>query len=356
MAPVASALAACGLPPLIVFTGQHPQLEPADYGLEAYRCIRLGCPGRKDPHAHVGDVARALSGALPAIAPELVMVQGDTSSALGGALGARLAGIPVAHVEAGLRSHDRRNPWPEEEFRIAIGRESELLFAPTELSAANLRRERVSGAVHVTGNTGIDAVLARATRPGHARTGGPPRLLATCHRRENWGEGLAAIASALRQIAGEGIARVELILHPNPAVSEQMRALLLGEPGVAFRPACSHSEAVEAMLRSDLVLSDSGGIQEEATVLGIPLLVLRRTTERPEAIASGNVELVGTDAGTIVSAVRRRLARKESAPASLPFGDGRASERIAAIVEEWLKERGILSPGRPAVSQTAASW
>jgi UDP-N-acetylglucosamine 2-epimerase (non-hydrolysing) len=289
-------------------------------------------------------------------AAELVVVQGDTSSALGGALGARLAGVAIAHVEAGLRSHDLRNPWPEEEFRIAIDRDCELLFAPTELSAANLRRERVRGALHVTGNSGIDAVLAYRWRLGEHGTAGVPRLLVTCHRRENWGEGLAAIASALRQIADDAIARVEVILHPNPFVSDQMRAMLLGQPGVAFRQACSHPEAIEAMLRSDLVLSDSGGIQEEATALGVPLLVLRRTTERPEAIASGNVELVGTDPDRIVSAVRRRLARSPAATASLPFGDGHAGERIAAIIERWLAQGEALSPNLAASPRHAAIW
>lgn len=285
--------------------------------------------------------------------PDLVVVQGDTSSALGGALGARLAGDPVAHVEAGLRSHDLRNPWPEEEFRIAIDRESELLFAPTELSAANLRRERMRGAIHVTGNSGIDAVLnIRRSFAGCERRD-TPRLLVTCHRRENWGEGLAAIAAALRQIAEAGMARVEIILHPNPRVSGQMRAMLLGQAGVTFRPACTHSEAVEAMIGSDLVLSDSGGIQEEASVLGVPLLVLRRATERPEAIASGNAELVGTEPDRIVSAVSKRLARRAKTAASLPFGDGRAGERIAGIIEEWLEQRDVLPPRMAAVPRIA---
>ena len=332
------------MPPTIVFTGQHPQLEAVDYGLQSYASARLDCPGQEDPYVHVSRVSRAVSALFATKAPELVVVQGDTSSALGGALGARLAGVAIAHVEAGLRSHDLRNPWPEEDFRIAIDRDCELLFAPTELSAANLRRERVRGAIHVTGNSGIDAVLAYRRHFGERRTAGLPRLLVTCHRRENWGGGLAAIATALRQVADEGIARVELILHPNPFVSDQMRAMLLGEPGIAFRHACSHGQAIEAMLRSDLVLSDSGGIQEEATALGVPLLVLRRTTERPEAIASGNVELVGTDPARIVGAVRRRLARKAGGAASLPFGDGRAGERIAALIEQWLAGREALPP------------
>jgi len=353
LAPVATALASLDLPPSIIFTGQHPDLDPVDFGLDGYAGARLDCPGQQDPHAHVGSVSRAVATVLAQHKARLVVVQGDTSSALGGALGARLAGVPVGHVEAGLRSHDRRNPWPEEEFRIAIDRDSELLFAATELSAANLRRERARGAIHVTGNTGIDAVLANRTSPGTRQRGDTPRLLVTCHRRENWGDGLAAIAAAIRRIADDGIARVELILHPNPFVSSQMRSMLLGQPGVAFRHACTHIEAIGAMLRSDLVLSDSGGIQEEATALGVPLLVLRRTSERPEAIASGNVELVGTDPDRIVSAVRRRLAQNENAPGALPFGDGRAGERIAAIIGEWLGDRGALSP-RMTAGQRAA--
>jgi UDP-N-acetylglucosamine 2-epimerase (non-hydrolysing) len=333
-------LAASGLPPGLIFTGQHPQLDPAEYGLEKYAAVRLYCAGQEDPHGHVGEVTKAVAAIVANDAPELVVVQGDTSSALGGALGARVAGIPVAHVEAGLRSHDRHHPWPEEEFRVAIDRDSELLFAPTELSAANLRRERVPGRIHVTGNSGIDAVLG-VRDPIRARhSDGIPRILVTCHRRENWGQGVAEIATALRQIAAEGIARVEVVLHPNPAVAGQVRTLLLGEPRIAFTHACGHSEMLAAMLRSNLVLSDSGGIQEEATALGIPVLVLRRRTERPEAIATGNLELVGTEPRRVVSAVRRQLARATDPAASLPFGDGRAGERIAAIIVEWLGEKG----------------
>jgi UDP-N-acetylglucosamine 2-epimerase (non-hydrolysing) len=284
-------------------------------------------------------VSRALVPLLSGLSPDLAIVQGDTSSALGGALAARMAGVPIAHVEAGLRSHDRRRPWPEEEFRVAIDSDSAVLFAPTELSACNLRRERLRGRIHVTGNSGIDAVLSAGGSSEPAAAGRQPRLLVTCHRRENWGDGIGAIAQALREIAQGELARVDVILHPNPNVSLQVRQMLLGQSGIAFRQACPHREAIAQMLRCDLVLSDSGGLQEEAAALGVPLLVLREKTERPEAIACGTAELVGTDPARIVAAVRRRLATATAASKALPFGDGRAGERIAAIVAEWLAER-----------------
>jgi UDP-N-acetylglucosamine 2-epimerase (non-hydrolysing) len=271
-------------------------------------------------------------------APELVIVQGDTSSALAGALASRLVAIPVAHVEAGLRSHDLRRPWPEEEFRIAIDRHSGLLFAPTELSAANLRRERVRGEIHVTGNSGIDAVIALRRSIRSEPRGGGGKLLVTCHRRENWGAGLHGVAAALGRIADEGIARVDMLLHPNPALSASIRGLLAGHTGISFLQPLDHAGTLKAMVASDLVLSDSGGMQEEAAALGVPLLVLRDRTERPEGIASGNMELVGTDPRRIVAAVRRRL-RAPKAPMALPFGDGRAGERIAAVIARRLSVR-----------------
>lgn len=340
---------------MLVFTGQHPQLEAAGHGLGRYPLVQLKCPGQDDPNAHVGMVSKAVFQVLARAAPDLVVVQGDTSSALGGTLAAKLAGTPVAHVEAGLRSHDRRSPWPEEEFRIAIDGDSGLLFAPTELSAANLRRERVSGRIHVTGNSGIDAVLAIRESVGPCPAGKQPRLLVTCHRRENWAAGISGVAAALKAIAAEEIARIEILLHPNPVLSRRVRELLLGQCGIAFRQPCSHAETIEAMLRSDLVLSDSGGMQEEAAALGVPLLVLREKTERPEAIACGNLELVGTDPDRIVRAVRRRLSTTRQAAPALPFGDGRASDRIAAIVCDWLAEReGIDRSARTAESLRSA--
>jgi UDP-N-acetylglucosamine 2-epimerase (non-hydrolysing) len=298
-------------------------------------------------------VTRAVLPVLLSAAPELVVVQGDTSSALGGALAAEVTNIPIAHVEAGLRSHDRDHPWPEEDFRLAIDRCSRLLFAPTELGAANLRRERVRGTIHVTGNTGIDAAFHLKVQ-APPRSSGPPRLLVTCHRRENWGEGIVGVAAAIRSIAAQRIARVEIILHPNPVLVRRLRELLLGQEDIAFRPPCGHGEAIAAMLGSDLILSDSGGMQEEAAALGVPLLILREKTERPEAIACGNLELIGTDPELILAAVKTRLDRSARPAPSLAFGDGRASERIAAIVEEWLEQRQARFPASTARMRQAS--
>ena len=303
--------------------------------------IELACPGLPDPNAFAGLVARK-AGALLRDA-RLVVVQGDTSSALGGALGAAQAGIPVAHVEAGLRSHDPLNPWPEEEFRIAIDGASSLLFAPTELNAANLRREGSTGRVHVTGNTGIDALmtLVPGMRPRPPATPSR-RLLVTCHRRESWGEGLDAIASSLIAIGRRADVAISLVLHPNPAVAAEMRRLLGHVQNIALCDPCGHREMLQRMRDSDLILSDSGGMQEEAPALGVPLLILRDRTERPEGIASGNAVLAGRDAGRIRSLVERLLDDEESLAAmartALPYGDGFASERIASVIERWLGE------------------
>jgi len=342
MAPVAHALAARGLPPTLVLTGQHPQLRPDEFRLGAFPALQLGCAGQADPHRHVHSVTAAL---LPLLAnrPDLLVVQGDTSSALGGALAGFAAGVPVAHVEAGLRTHDPLLPWPEEEYRAAIDADSELLFAPTETAAANLRAEAVPGEIHVTGNTGIDTLLALEAKlpPPTLRDGGTPRVLVTCHRRESWGEGLQSIAAALIELASD--ARIDLVLHPNPHVAKRMTEALAGCSNIGLLPPTSHRELLQRVRDSDLVLSDSGGIQEEAPTLGTPLLVLREKTERPEAVASGNARLVGTLTARIVSEARRLLSdpveRGRMARRALPFGDGRAGPRIAAIIEAWLATR-----------------
>lgn len=343
LAPVAHALSERGLAPTLILTGQHAGLDPARFGLADFPADRLGCPGEEDPHRHVGAVTAAL---LPSLAepPDLLVVQGDTSSALGAALAGFTAGVKVAHVEAGLRTHDPRLPWPEEEYRTAIDARADLLFAPTAIAEANLRAERVPGEIHVTGNTSIDAVLAlEATLPKPAaRRSGLPRLLVTAHRRESWGEGLASIAAALRALADN--ATIDIILHPNAHVAATMRGLIEGVGNIRLLEPCGHRELIRHMREADLVLSDSGGIQEEAPALGVPLLVLREKTERPEGLACGSASLVGTSAERILTEARRLLGDPAALVAmsrrAFPYGDGKSGPRIAAIVEQWLQRRG----------------
>jgi UDP-N-acetylglucosamine 2-epimerase (non-hydrolysing) len=228
LAPVARALAARGLRPKLIFTGQHPALDTAEHGLDRFDLIRLPCPGLPDPHLHVKSVTAALLPQLLRQPPDLLIVQGDTSSALGGALAGFCAGVQVAHVEAGLRSHNPAMPWPEEEYRTAIDAQADLLFAPTELAADNLRAEGVPGAIFVTGNSGIDALLETCASlpPPAVRDSALPRLLVTCHRRENWGDGLQSIAAALRDLAADGSMAIDVLLHPNSYVAETMHRLL----------------------------------------------------------------------------------------------------------------------------------
>jgi UDP-N-acetylglucosamine 2-epimerase (non-hydrolysing) len=342
LAPVARALTERGVVPTLILTGQHPGLDPPEFGLRGFRVERLDCPGEQDPHRHVGAV---MEGLLPLLSspPDLLVVQGDTSSALGAALGAFSRGVPVAHVEAGLRTHDPRLPWPEEEYRTAIDANAQLLFAPTDVAAANLRREEVAGEIHVTGNTSIDAVLAveAALPPVAPRPSNLPQLLVTAHRRESWGEGLRSIAAALLDLAAD--AEIHFVLHPNAHVAATMREGLDGHENICLLEPCGHRELVQRMRTADLILSDSGGIQEEAPALGVPLLVLREKTERPEGITRGSATLVGTSTDRIVAAARKLLRDPERLrrlrKRCFPYGDGKAAPRIAANIEEWLKRK-----------------
>lgn len=344
MGPVAKALEERGIAPSLILTGQHPDLDLKSSGLDRFPAFSLGCAGCVDPHKHVEQVFEALFPFLQR-RPDLVMVQGDTSSALGGALAAVAARVPLAHVEAGLRSHDVRQPWPEEEYRRRIDAEAELLFAPTETAAQNLRREHVPGTIYLTGNSGIDALLEiESSLPARAvRETGTFHILVTCHRRENWGRGLTSLAKALRELAGDPGLRIELVLHPNPVVVQRLQTELGDLGNVFLSLPCSHFDLVRKMRDCDLVLSDSGGLQEEAPALGTPLLVLREKTERPEGIATGNARLVGLRSDSIVTAVRE-LAGDAAALAnmskrSFPYGDGTAARKIANAVYDWAEQR-----------------
>ena len=314
----------------------------------------LDCPGQRDPTLHSEMVRAALNRQLPLDRPDLLIVQGDTSSALGGALAAHESGIPLAHVEAGLRTYDPNLPWPEEQNRVAIDRLADLLFAPTTGNAANLYREKVGGLVRVTGNSGIDA-LAEIVGPlpvKRRRRWWPRRqfkLLVTCHRRENWEGGLDRLAMALLALADRKI-ESEILLPPNANVAERMNARLGKERRVQLIPPLSYPAMIHAMRQADLLLSDSGGIQEEAPALGVPLLILRDKTERPEGLASGSMELVGTDPKRIVEAVTRlcrdRSALRAMARPCLPFGDGQAASRIARDCLMFLEDQEQLAESR----------
>jgi UDP-N-acetylglucosamine 2-epimerase (non-hydrolysing) len=350
MAPLARALASLGaVDHRLVLTGQHAGLARYfDLAEGSVRELAFDPRGRTQR-----DLRRALQallcGDLRASPVDLVLVQGDTTSAVAGARAAGACAIPLGHVEAGLRSFDLRQPCPEEGHRIVIDTLADLLFAPTERAACNLRREeRPRGRIWVTGNTGIDALLqARAKlRLARPARNGRRLLLVTCHRRENQGERVWAVCAALKRMAAQLPVRIVVALHPNRYRRQAFEEALAGTPHVELAEPLDHEAMVRLMDESWLILSDSGGVQEEAPALGKPLLVLRELTERPEALATGNIELVGTDTDRIVRAVARLLGdpgqyARMSRPA-FPFGDGRASERIVAAIEEWLGER---SPG-----------
>ena len=341
LAPVAAALAGRGLRTRLILTGQHP-LSAGEHGLGNHESVALDCPGGSDPQAHAEQVARAVAPLL-CDRPALLVVQGDTSSALGGALAGFAAALPVAHVEAGLRSFDPAMPWPEEEFRTAIDARSTLLFAPTELSAANLDAEGVPGRIFITGNTGIDALLAVVSdrEPTPAGPEDKLRLLVTCHRRESWGDGLRSIGQALVELAADYPVAIDLVLHPNPVVTSAMSEMLSGKPGIRLLEPLGHAAMVATMQDSSILLSDSGGMQEEAPALGVPLLVLREKTERPEGVASGNMLLVGTDRRRIVENVVRLLdpgVRAAMSRRAFPYGDGRSAGRIADHVVAFLAD------------------
>jgi len=276
---------------------------------------------------------------------EMAIVQGDTGSALAGALAAFQRRVPVAHVEAGLRTGDLASPFPEEGNRRLIGQVAALHFAPTAAARAALRREGVAAhAIEVTGNTGIDALLAVDARVrGNTRAPGLPDLptdlpvvLVTTHRRENHGAPLLRICEAVERIARHEACAIVVPVHPNPAVAGVLRARLGGIAGVHLTEPLAYEAFVWVLRRAALVLTDSGGVQEEAPVLGTPVLVLRDTTERPEGVRAGVAMLVGTDPLRIAGAARAILRDPEIAkwmgrPLRL-YGKGDAAERIVARI------------------------
>ncbi|HEY9297603.1 MAG TPA: UDP-N-acetylglucosamine 2-epimerase (non-hydrolyzing) [Phormidium sp.] len=282
------------------------------------------------------------------VKPDLAIVQGDTTTAFAAALAAFYQKIPVGHVEAGLRTDDLFNPYPEEANRRLISQITQLHFAPTSLAVENLQRSGVVGEIHQTGNTVIDALLTVAKQKP---IGNIPNLdwqkyrtlLATVHRRENWGEPLKDIAKAFLLILEKFPDTALLLpLHRNPTVREPLKEILGNHPRVFLTEPLDYTELVAAIQGCYLLLSDSGGLQEEAPSLGKPVLVLRETTERPEAIAAGTAKLVGTDCDRILSTTTELLCNQAAyqtmATAVNPFGDGHAAERILQIVENYCQK------------------
>lgn len=359
MAPVVRALrAVAGLEVAIAVTAQHREMLDkvlALFALAPDEDLDLMRPGQT-----VEDLfASALVGMGEVIArrrPDLVLVHGDTSTTFATALAAFYQHVPVGHVEAGLRTGDLQAPWPEEMNRCLTAPLTTLHFAPTQGAADNLSAFAGSSTVEVTGNSVIDALLDVVARIDsdqalaaslRSRFGfleqGRRMLLVTGHRRENFGQGFEDICHALREIAARGDVDVVYPVHLNPNVQEPVRRILGDCDAVHLVDPQDYLPFVWLMMRSDVILTDSGGVQEEAPSLGKPVLVMRDVTERPEAIDAGTAQLVGTDVGRIVEQVNRLLddpaAYEAMARAHNPYGDGNAATRIAAIVERWMHGR-----------------
>jgi UDP-N-acetylglucosamine 2-epimerase (non-hydrolysing)/UDP-N-acetylglucosamine 2-epimerase (hydrolysing) len=340
---------------LLCTTGQHAEMMAqalADFDLTPDADLGVMSPGQSLASL-TASLMSALDAFLAAENPDVVLVQGDTTSVLCAALAAFYRRIPVGHVEAGLRTHDRHAPFPEEINRCLAGQLAEMHFAPTEVARANLLREGVpAGRVHVTGNTVVDALLWISERivrePAslplavqEAKASGRRVVLLTAHRRENSGVGIAGICAAVINVAK---CRRDVCfvfpVHLTPSIREAVFDALAGQPGVVLLEPLPYRAFVAVMMAADVVLTDSGGMQEEAPVLGKPVLVMRDVTERPEAVAAGSARLVGTHPEAIAESLCALLDDRElyarMSVARSPYGDGRSAEKICDIVEEYL--------------------
>jgi UDP-N-acetylglucosamine 2-epimerase (non-hydrolysing) len=360
MAPVVRSLLArsAEVEPRLVLTGQHDELVDGVldvFGLEPAHDLAIMSPGQT-----IYDVAhRCLDGLRDVVAserPAAILVQGDTATVCFGALVGFLEKVKVGHVEAGLRSHDKWAPWPEEIFRRLTDVLSDWYFAPTSESAANLHREGVPRTnVHVTGNTVVDALrhigdhdrpvsnpALRAAIESDARL-----VLMTAHRRESFGAPIRGVFEAVRALADRhDDLRIVYPVHPNPNVREPAHALLGDHPRISLTDPVDYFDLVAGLREASLVLTDSGGIQEEAPTFGVPVLVLRDVTERPEGVEAGVATLVGTDPARILEAAEGALAgvRPGRSATTNPYGDGAAADRIADIVVSDLTgERRVTS-------------
>ncbi len=293
--------------------------------------------------------------------PDWVLVQGDTTTVMAATLAAFYNQVKVGHVEAGLRSYDKWAPYPEEINRKIAGIIADLHFAPTAQARDNLLKESIPPAIcHVTGNTVIDALQLAAEMPfdlGKSPLKSIPFdtkeiITVTAHRRENLGKPLENIFAAILKISHEFYDRIHIVypVHPNPAVQNAARAILDGQKNISLIAPLDYLDMVQLMKRSKIILTDSGGLQEEAPGLGIPVLVLREVTERPEGIRSGNVRLVGANPERIFNQVSALLNDpadwERMAKAANPYGDGKAAERIVSLIlQQYMKRKSGTEPG-----------
>ena len=337
-----------GIQPICCVTAQHREM--LDAVLEIFRLKPDYDLNIMEPRQTLSTITTkcllGMEGVLEQARPDLVLVHGDTSTTFAGALAAFYRQIPVGHVEAGLRTWDKYSPFPEEMNRKLVGDIADLHFCPTPANRENLAREGITDGVFVTGNTVIDA-LKTTVRTDYsfstqALNGldytGKRIILVTCHRRENYGQPMANIMTALRRIA-DAFPDVELVypVHLSPVVREAAGKYLSGHPRIHLIDPLSADEMHNLMARAYLVMTDSGGLQEEAPALGRPVLVLRRETERPEAVRAGTVRLAGTEEEEIFSLASELLhderAYHAMAHAVNPYGDGQACRRIADAIE-----------------------
>lgn len=343
-----------GLEHRVALTGQHEMAGGIldAFGLERHYDLDVMTPGQA-----LGDVGRRcldrVGGVMADFAPHVAIVQGDTATVFFAGLAAFFERVRLAHVEAGLRSRRKWSPFPEEMLRRMTDDLSDFCFAPTAEAAENLAREGVAEErVFVTGNTVVDALQAMRARPRPVRNprvaellermgAGRRLVLLTAHRRESFGPRLESVFRAVAELARRRTDTDVLYpVHPNPNVARPARRILAACPGVHLTEPLAYGDLVQALDRADLVVTDSGGIQEEACALGVHALVLRDVTERPEGVRAGVATLVGTDPDAILAEAGRQLARGRAAgslPAN-PYGDGRAGERIADVLAAALLE------------------
>ncbi len=359
---------------IVCVTGQHRQMLDQVLTLFAitpdidFNIMQAN----QTPNYVAGEVFKHLDGLLERVQPDWALVQGDTTTVMAASIAAHNRRVKVGHVEAGLRTYDRANPFPEEMNRVLVDHVSDALFAPTQRACQNLLREGISRKqIYITGNTVIDALNWVVSQPLSpqvaqlltdlgfeatevAQSAGGWRLqedkslvLVTAHRRENFGEPIRRICQALRRLAERGDVQIVYPVHPNPNIRQLVHELLGNVSGITLLEPLDYLSLVHLMRRSRLVLTDSGGIQEEAPTFGVPVLVLREVTERPEAVQAGTARVVGTQAEHILAQANTLLddpvAYAAMSQVANPFGDGQAAWRIAeALLQGSCQEFGAL--------------